>query len=173
MSNDGFGFAMYGAPPMVPGGPREADIPRMDIPPLFVPSIEGEVSRLGRENERLQREYAAMFDNLTTTQARCTELTLQLREAKERLSSVQGNDEADGRVSDAIRKLLKTLVMARRFHPEGANLRALVEEVGEVARAEADHLAAPNNGPKIDRFHDELVDVIVVALRMWIGEVTK
>jgi len=49
---------------------------------------------------------------------------------------------------------------ARASHPEGASFAALLDEVDE-AMAEED---------ESERQRDELIDVAVVAIRMWLGE---
>lgn len=53
---------------------------------------------------------------------------------------------------------------AAELHPEGPSLEALVEEVGEVARAMQD---SP------ERLAEELLDVAVVALRWHMQEVGR
>lgn len=58
--------------------------------------------------------------------------------------------------------LLARLTHARAKHPEGASFDALVEEVGEVARARLDR--------SVDQERSELLDVAVVALRLYLGE---
>lgn len=57
-------------------------------------------------------------------------------------------------------RLAARLAYARRQHPEGASLPALRAEVAEVE-------AEP---PGSAREADELLDVAVVALRLWLGE---
>lgn len=54
------------------------------------------------------------------------------------------------------------LHFARRNHPEGANLTALIEEVGELARALQD-------GDR-EAIWDEARDVAVIGLRFMLGE---
>ncbi len=54
----------------------------------------------------------------------------------------------------------RRLAHARRAHPDGATLAALLEEVDEVL-AEA---------PGTARERDELLDVATVAIRLWLGE---
>lgn len=55
------------------------------------------------------------------------------------------------------------LTLARSKHPEGASFDALMSEVGEVA----DERLAGNP----DREREELLDVAVVAIRLYLGEV--
>lgn len=62
-----------------------------------------------------------------------------------------------------IKALCDRIQRAAEIHPEGPSLAALVEEVGEVARAMQD---SP------DRMGEELLDVAVVALR-WHMEVGR
>lgn len=58
--------------------------------------------------------------------------------------------------------LASALQRARQLHPEGASMNALVEEVGEVARA--------RRRETHERVREELLDVAVVALRLYLGE---
>ena len=54
------------------------------------------------------------------------------------------------------------LAHARAKHPDGASFDALVEEVGEVARARLER--------QPDQEREELLDVAVVAMRLYLGE---
>ena len=65
----------------------------------------------------------------------------------------------------ALSALSDALRAARAKHPSGANLAALVEEVGEVARA--------MRRESTERVREELMDVATVALRLWLGEVAS
>jgi hypothetical protein len=63
-----------------------------------------------------------------------------------------------------IADLCSRIHRAAELHPEGPSLAALVEEVGEVARAMQDDPA---------RLAEELLDVAVVALRWHMQEVVR
>lgn len=64
----------------------------------------------------------------------------------------------------AIMLVREKLKLAAELHPERPSLAALVEEVGEVARAMQD---SP------ERLAEELLDVAVVALRWHMQEVRR
>jgi len=103
-------------------------------------------SGLLSEIHQLERDLDSYLANLTSTQSRCTELLLEARECRKHEALAVAIDRA------------------RKLHPEGCNLTSLFEEVGEVARA------VRRESP--DRVRDELLDVAVVAMRLWMGEVT-
>ena len=84
------------------------------------------------------------------------DLRQQLREAKATRLPLR---ELAPEISAAIES-------AREQHPEGANLAALVEEVGEVAKA------ALKLGRNSQHYRAECLDVAVVALRLYEGDVT-
>jgi NTP pyrophosphatase (non-canonical NTP hydrolase) len=56
------------------------------------------------------------------------------------------------------------MMKGREKYPQGASFSSLVDEVGEVARV------TTKEGGNPDRRRDELLDVIVVALRLYLGE---
>lgn len=56
------------------------------------------------------------------------------------------------------------LAKGRLKYPRGCTLLSLVDEVGEVVHA-------MNKNEGIDRVRDELLDVIAVATRLYLGEV--
>ena len=58
--------------------------------------------------------------------------------------------------------LAHRLTLARSKHPQGASFDALLSEVGEVA----DERLAGNP----EREREELLDVAVVAIRLYLGE---
>ncbi len=62
---------------------------------------------------------------------------------------------------DVAHVLVSRLDYARARHPEGASFAALVAEVAEA-------MAEPAES---ERQRYELIDVAVVAIRMWLGEV--
>lgn len=62
----------------------------------------------------------------------------------------------------AFAALAERMAHARRWYPEGTTFTALVEELGEVARA--------MDREGVDRERDELLDVATVAIRLWLGE---
>ncbi len=99
---------------------------------------------LADELERTRKERDYYCDNLTEVQKRCTELKQQVR---------------DQPGLDAFRE---RLAIGREKHPKGSALHHLVEEVGEVCRA------MRRETP--ERVKDELLDVAVVAFRMYLGE---
>lgn len=123
------------------------------------------VDRLLKTNEKLIEERDAYLANLTAVQARCTELEQAFRSSKF-VEHLEGA-ETSLLTRDAIRSLMALSVLneaiwrARERHPEGCDLRALVEEVGEVADAMR---RAP------DRVRAELIDVATVAMRLFMGE---
>lgn len=105
-------------------------------------------------------DHDTMLANLTAVQKRCTELTLELREAK--ASTKDSNDPA---LACALQDLKNRIIVARMKHPEGASFPALIEEVGEVATAmiEGNEAAAQS----------ERLDVGTVVMRLYLGEVMK
>ncbi len=102
------------------------------------------IDDLSKRLRAVETERNAYLANLTSTQSRCTELLL-----------------ANRAIPD-IAPLLEALTVGRAKHPEGANLTALAEEVGEVARA------MRRETP--ERVREELLDVAVVAMRLYLGE---
>jgi hypothetical protein len=97
--------------------------------------------------ERLEKERDAYLVNLSSVQARCTELLLECRELRK------------------IDALAVAIDRARSLHPEGCNITSLFEEVGEVARA----LRRETH----ERVREELLDVAVVAMRLWMNEICQ
>lgn len=93
-------------------------------------------------------------ENLTATQRRCTEL-VQL----DRLARFL---EANPELQPVLVDLAWAIERARALHPEGASELALLEECGEVARA--------HRRETPERVREELLDVAVVAMRLYIGE---
>lgn len=104
---------------------------------------------------KLTIERKALTDNVTAVQQRCTELVRERR--------LHDIIEADPKLTEIVLELAYALIRARRLHPEGSSLGALVEEVGEVAKA----LGRQN----AERYHEELVDTGVVAIRLLLGDV--
>jgi hypothetical protein len=115
------------------------------------------IGKLADRILELKVERDAYLENLTATQKRCTELLEENRALK---LTPPGLPDA---YADAICGLVAGLVRAREKHPNGANMYALMEEVGEVCRA-----LRREGG---DRVSEELMDVAVVAMRIWVGEV--
>lgn len=113
------------------------------------------VEDLSKDLEATRRELAQAYTNLTTTQARCTELLLETRELR----------AAQSRATEWMLALEDRLRHARAKHPEGSHLAALVCEVTEVAHALEKETPA--------RVRDELLDVATCALRMWLGETRR
>lgn len=107
-------------------------------------------------NYVLAAENKALIDNLAAVQARCTAQESEIRALKRNVLSEWLDANLARRISDR-------LWHARKKHPEGVNLTALVSEVGEVATAMLRETP--------ERMKDELLDVIVVAIRFWLGEV--
>lgn len=93
-------------------------------------------------------------ENLTSTQRRCTELVQLDRLAR----FLEQHPALEGYLTD----LSWAIERARALHPEGASELALLEECGEVARAHRRETPA--------RVREELLDVAVVAMRLYIGE---
>ncbi len=104
--------------------------------------------RTEADYQAIVRERDAMLVNLTSTQARCTELLEEARTLR--------------RFGASFDKLTARIGEARRKYPQGPTLRALIEEVGEVASA------MTREGP--ERVKDELLDVTCVAMRLYMGE---
>lgn len=113
------------------------------------------VSLLTDELRKLTIERKALTDNLTAVQQRCTELV-----KAGRLADIL---EAEPKLAEVVLELAYALIRARRHHPQGSSYLALAEEAGEVAKA----LGRQN----AERYHDELVDTGVVAIRLLLGEV--
>lgn len=86
------------------------------------------------------------------------------------LAAVLGTDGDP--IAQALAKLGGAILRGRRLHPDGCALRHLLCEVGEVADAmcEANGAAGGNVGARDNRVREELLDVAVVAMRMYLGE---
>lgn len=107
-------------------------------------------------NDALVAANRALLDNLTAVQARCTAQEEALRQLRRNVLPEWLDANLARRIGDRLRE-------ASEKHPEGASLAALVSEVGEVATAMLRETP--------ERTKDELLDVIVVAIRLWFGEV--
>jgi len=95
---------------------------------------------------RAEVSRAQMEQHLSCVQAHCTQQLNELR-------SWRGHE---------IDALVVALARGRSLHPKGCYVYALVEEVGEVARAiRREGLA---------RVREELLDTAVVAMRLFLGE---
>lgn len=97
---------------------------------------------------------SASNENLTHVQRRCTELL-----STDRLARFI---EKHPKSIEPLLDLAWALDRARGLHPEGASELALLEECGEVARA--------HRRETPDRVREELLDVAVVAMRLYLGE---
>jgi len=95
---------------------------------------------------RAESARALMEGTLTATQAHCTQQLNELR--------IHRGHELDA--------LVVALARGRSLHPKGCYFYALVEEVGEIARAIRREGA--------ERAREELLDTAVVAIRLYLGE---
>jgi len=121
--------------------------------------LDVETAALASAEERAghwMAEVDRQADRYTILLREKDDLRQQLREAKATRLPLR---ELAPEISAAIES-------AREQHPEGANLAALVEEVGEVAKA------ALELGRNSQHYRAECLDVAVVALRMYEGDVT-
>jgi len=110
------------------------------------------------EKARVEGELRLAYDNLTATQERCTALEIEVRA----LRRLRHDDATDPLLAGALACLSHGVAIARGKHPKGPSLRSLMEEIGEVASA------VRRESP--DRVRDELLDVAVVAIRIWLGD---
>lgn len=90
------------------------------------------------------------------------DVSRDVREAKNRAQWLRERAERAPGMRDALVELCSAIERARDRHPEGSNLAALISEVGEVATAML------RESPS--RIRSELLDVAVVAVRLWLGE---
>lgn len=107
---------------------------------------------------RLESSNLALNENLTATQERCNSLLQSDRYAK----YVEGKPGA----LPLLIELAWAIERGREKYPEGCTALSLFDEVGEVAHA-------INKGESEKRVRDELMDVAVVAMRLWLGEWAK
>jgi hypothetical protein len=126
-----------------------------DLTGLGRDTIVNGLQSLHRAGAKLLAERDAYFENLTTTQARCTELLAMVRLSR----FIEAHPEIKAPLLD----LAWAIDNARAKHPRGPDgIRSLAEEVGEVANA------MRRETP--DRVREELLDVAVVAMRLFMGE---
>ncbi len=117
------------------------------------------IDELEQKLAAVRAERDAYLENLTATQQRCTELLLALRATKlyDELGYV-----VDQELAVPLATLGGAIVRARTLHPNGCRYHALVEEVGEVARALRRETS--------EHVKEELLDTAVVAMRLFLGE---
>lgn len=101
---------------------------------------------------------------VTELQARGTELTLQLRESKAETEGMRALGDLN-----PFWPLAARLVHAREKHPKGPTFVSLIGEVGEVANVALKERAKHPETADTRR-RDELLDVAVVAWRLYLGE---
>lgn len=119
--------------------------------------LESELKERTEERDKARREAKTLNDAVTILQARGTELL-----ATDRISRfLDGKPQLMARLLEVAWGIER----ARKLHPEGCSVLALVEEVGEVSRA----LAREDE----DRLRSEIVDVAIVACRLLLGDLDE
>ena len=118
-------------------------------------------SRRETERYQLERDNREMLSNLSATQTRSNEILEAFRAAKF-VQQMIANGSSHEPLLFQLVTFGAALGRAREKHPEGPDLRSLVEEVGEVANAMRRETPA--------RVREELIDTAVVAFRLAIGE---
>jgi len=108
-------------------------------------------------------DHDSCLTNLTSTQERCSELLMQFRASKFVDACAAEDPELLIPHAGVLAKLTAAILRARANHPGGPDgIRSLAEEVGEVVNA------MRRETP--DRVREELLDVAVVAIRLYMGE---
>lgn len=129
-------------------------------------AAESETRATERRLAQVAFDRDAYLENLTRTQAQCSAIERENRAWRRLVAHLSGvSDLWDEAFSDLL-PLVEAMRRARAKHPFGATALALFDEVGEFAHA-------VNKDEGTARVEEELLDVAVVAMRLYLGEVAK
>ena len=125
---------------------------------------EGAITGALLRAEKAERELRKASEEIETLAKDRYDAVCDAQRARDEVSILLGtNTTADRALRSEIVTILRCLERGREKYPRGASSLALFDEVGEYARA-------VNKNERWEREQDELRDVIVVALRLLLGE---